>query len=77
MAEVREWEQARAREFFAEIEHPEAGSQVYPTAPYRFSKTPWAGFTAPLLGEHNREVYCEGLGYSQQDLVRLAAAGVI
>jgi crotonobetainyl-CoA:carnitine CoA-transferase CaiB-like acyl-CoA transferase len=77
VAEVREWEQARAREFFAEIEHPEAGTQVYPTAPYRFSRTPWAGFAAPLLGEHNQEVYCEGLGYSQQDLARLAAAGVI
>jgi len=64
VAEVRAWEQAKAREFFVELEHPEAGSQVYPTAPYRFSKTPWAGSRAPLLGEHNQEVYGEGLGRS-------------
>jgi crotonobetainyl-CoA:carnitine CoA-transferase CaiB-like acyl-CoA transferase len=77
VAEVRAWEQAKAREFFVELEHPVAGSQVYPTAPYRFSKTPWAGSSAPLLGEHNEEVYCDGLGYSRQELARLAAAGVI
>jgi len=77
VAEVRAWEQAKARGFFAEIEHPEAGAQVYPTAPYRFSKTPWAGSPAPLLGQHNQEVYCGRLGYSREDLARLAAAGVI
>jgi crotonobetainyl-CoA:carnitine CoA-transferase CaiB-like acyl-CoA transferase len=77
VAEVRAWEQAKARGFFAEIEHPEAGAQVYPSAPYRFSKTPWAGSPAPLLGQHNQEVYCDGLGYSREDLARLAAAGVI
>ena len=77
VAEVRAWEQAKAREFFVELEHPEVGTRVYPTAPYRFSKTPWAGSPAPLLGEHNQEVYCDGLGHSRQDLARLAAAGVI
>jgi crotonobetainyl-CoA:carnitine CoA-transferase CaiB-like acyl-CoA transferase len=77
VAEVGEWEQAKAREFFAELEHPVAGTHDYPTAPYRFSKTPWVGFAAPLLGEHNEEVYCDGLGYSRQELARLSAAGVI
>ncbi len=77
VAEVQAWQQARARGFFVELDHPEAGTQVYPTAPYRFSKTPWAGSRAPLLGEHNQEVYGDGLGYSREDLVRLAAAEVI
>ena len=77
VAEVGAWEQAKARQFFVELDHPVAGTQVYPTAPYRFSKTPWAGCSAPLLGEHNREVYCDGLGYTGQELARLAAAGVI
>lgn len=77
VAEVRAWEQARAREFFVELEHPEAGTQAYPTAPYRFSKTAWVGHAAPLLGEHNREVYCDGLGYSPEDLARMVATGVI
>jgi CoA:oxalate CoA-transferase len=32
---------------------------------------------APLLGEHNEEVYCNRLGYSRADLVRLRQLGVI
>jgi CoA:oxalate CoA-transferase len=76
-AEVRAWEQAQSRGFFAEIAHEEVGKQVYPTAAYRFSKTPWSGSAAPLLGQHNEEVYCERLGYSRRDLARLSASGVI
>jgi crotonobetainyl-CoA:carnitine CoA-transferase CaiB-like acyl-CoA transferase len=77
VAEVLAWEQAQARGFFTELDHPEAGKQVYPTAAYRFSGTAWVGSPAPLLGQHNEEVYCDGLGYSRQDLARLAASGVI
>jgi CoA:oxalate CoA-transferase len=78
VADVMAWEQARQRGFFAEIEHPEAGRLEYPTASYGFSETPWrAERPAPLLGEHNEEVYCGRLGYSRRDLVRLSAAGVI
>jgi CoA:oxalate CoA-transferase len=78
VAEVMAWEQARQRGFFAEIEHPEAGPLQYLTAAYGFSETPWrAERPAPLLGEHNDEIYCGRLGYSRRDLVRLSAAGVI
>jgi crotonobetainyl-CoA:carnitine CoA-transferase CaiB-like acyl-CoA transferase len=35
VAEVRDWQQARAREFFVEIDHPEAGEQTYRRS-YRF-----------------------------------------
>ena len=76
--EVFNWEQARLRGFFAEIEHPVAGKLEYPTAAYKFSETPWqAARPAPMLGQHNEDVYCGRLGYSREDLVRLAAAGVI
>jgi len=77
VAEVRAWEQAAARGFFAQIEHPEAGVRTYPAAPYLFSRTPWSGGPAPLLGEHNEEIYCGRLGLARQDLARLMAAGVI
>jgi crotonobetainyl-CoA:carnitine CoA-transferase CaiB-like acyl-CoA transferase len=78
VAEVMAWEQARERGFFADIEHPEAGRLEYPGAAYQFSETPWrAERPAPLLGEHNDEIYCGRLGYSRRDLVRLSAAGVI
>jgi crotonobetainyl-CoA:carnitine CoA-transferase CaiB-like acyl-CoA transferase len=75
--EVMSREQMEAREYFVELEHPEAGKQRYPSAPHRFSETPWSAEPAPLLGQHNEEVYCDGLGYSHQELVRLAATGVI
>ena len=66
------------RKFFATVENVEAGALKYAGAPYKFSKTPWAlNRPAPLLGEHNEEIYCGRLGYSKEDLVMLHRAGVI
>ena len=77
VAEVLEWEQAKARSAFVEIDHPEAGRHIYPAPPYRFSGEGWVGGPAPRLGEHNEEMYCGKLGYSLADLAFLTAAGVI
>jgi len=30
-----------------------------------------------MLGEHNEEIYCQRLGYTKQELARLAGLGVI
>ena len=77
-AEVLASEHLKARRFFVDIDHPEAGTITYPSAPCRFSKTPWhVERPAPLLGQHNEEVYCHRLGYSHDDLVRMRQAGVI
>jgi CoA:oxalate CoA-transferase len=77
-AEVFEWQQARERGFFQEVDHPVAGRFYYPTAGYKLSATPWrADRPAPLLGQHNEEIYCGRLGYSKEDLARLRADGVI
>ena len=76
--EIVNSEQLAAREFFVEVEHREAGKVKYPGAPYKLSATPWGvNRPAPLLGEHNEEVYCGMLGYSKQDLVKLRQAGTI
>ena len=82
VAEVLDSQQSRARGYFAEVEHPEAGTQRYPTFPYLFSNARFADAhtrtrAAPLLGEHNQEIYCGQLGYAREDLPRLAVAGVI
>jgi crotonobetainyl-CoA:carnitine CoA-transferase CaiB-like acyl-CoA transferase len=77
VAEVRAWEQATARGSFVEIDHPDAGEQTYPSAPYRFSGGGCSEARAPRLGEHNEEIYCGRLGYSLADLAFLTAAGVI
>jgi crotonobetainyl-CoA:carnitine CoA-transferase CaiB-like acyl-CoA transferase len=77
-AEVINWQQARQRGFFAHLDHPQAGRLEYPTAAYRMSETPWRGErAAPLLGEHNEQIYCGRLGYPREELVRMAAAGII
>lgn len=62
---------------FVTQQHPEMGPVTYPGAPVRLPLTPWRPGRAPLLGEHNREVYCDRLGYTPADLVRLREQGEI
>ena len=70
--------QMQAREFFVEVDHPVAGKFRYPGSLFRPSQTPWCvRRPAPTLGEHNEEVYCDRLGYSKQDLVRLRQQNII
>lgn len=68
-----------AREFFSEVEVPgHEGKARIPTAPYRLSETPNSiRRRAPLLGEHNYEVYNGELGLDTQQLVTLAQRGAI
>lgn len=68
-----------ARSFFLNVDHPELGrSFQYAGAPYRFSETPWAvRHRAPLLGEHNEEVYCGELGLSPAELAALKEARLV
>jgi len=66
------------REYFAEIEHPETGKLTYTGAPFKMSESPWQlRSPAPLLGQHNEEIYTKMLGYSKKDLARLHESGVI
>jgi len=76
--DVMENEQYAAREYFVEVEHPEAGKYKYAGWPYKMSATPpRVGRPAPLLGQHNREVYCDVLGYSAEEFERLKSPGAI
>lgn len=69
----------RDRGFFVEVEHPELGkSFTYPGGASVFPKTPWQiSRRAPLIGEHNEEVYCGELGLSKQHLTVLAEGRVV
>jgi len=69
--------QLQARGFFQEIEHPAAGRLIYPGPPFRTDAMPWQTARAPLLGEHNEEVYCGELELRRDELVILRASGVI
>ncbi len=69
----------RDRGFFHELHHPELGRTItYPGEPYLLSGTPWSlRRRAPLVGEHNEELYCRELGLSKHDLTVLAAVRAI
>ena len=57
---------------------PACGEVLYPGPPYRFSETPMnLNRRAPLLGEHNFEVFVKELGYTPDQLVALAQAGAV
>jgi crotonobetainyl-CoA:carnitine CoA-transferase CaiB-like acyl-CoA transferase len=68
----------KEREYFVEVEHPATGKLKYPGAPYKFHKMPWRiRRPAPLLGEHNEEVYHVRLGYTREELARFVKGKVI
>lgn len=72
-------EQIREREFFVSVRHPELDRTLtHSGVPYHMSRTPAAVTRrAPLLGEHNHEVYCDLLGLSDAELGDLRAEGVV
>lgn len=45
--------QHSARQFFAGIDHPATGKQLYCDAPFKMSLTPWSARRAPTMGEHD------------------------
>ncbi|MDY6893572.1 MAG: CoA transferase [Chloroflexota bacterium] len=65
------------RDYWIEVDHPYTGKLKYPGHLIKSEETPWLmRRRAPLLGEHNAEIYSE-LGYSKQDMVRLRELDVI
>lgn len=75
-AEVFDSPQQRERDFYVQVCHPEAGDYDYAGLPLRMGETPPFVGRAPLLGEHNVEVF-GNLGYAPEELAALARAGVI
>ena len=72
-------EQLQARGFWEKVEHPELGDTiVYPGAPLKIEETPWQIHRrAPLIGEHNEEVFVGELGLTAEQIAILKANGVI
>jgi crotonobetainyl-CoA:carnitine CoA-transferase CaiB-like acyl-CoA transferase len=67
----------QARGFFAEVTHPVLGTFAQPGSPFMVDGKRGAPAPAPLLGQHNEEVYCRDLGMTETDLEVLTAQGVI
>jgi crotonobetainyl-CoA:carnitine CoA-transferase CaiB-like acyl-CoA transferase len=71
--------QLAARGFWEKIEHPELGATLtYPGAFVTTSELPpEVSRKAPLIGEHNNEIYQKELGFSHKDLDELKKANII
>ena len=68
----------RERGFFVEVEHPVAGTADYPGLGPRLSNMEYqVSRPAPLLGQHNQEIFCDELGFSKEDLAVLRQMVVI
>ncbi len=77
VGDLLESEHLNARNFFIDIEHPAAGTMRYPVPGARMPSTPPELRPAPLLGQHNAEIYTNLLDLMSRDLATLSAAGVI
>jgi len=77
--EIFEDPQLKARDFWQSVEHPELGTSfVYPDGFGKFSDAAckiWR--RAPLIGEHNQEIYHAELGMEKEELQKLTEEGVI
>jgi benzylsuccinate CoA-transferase BbsE subunit len=62
------------RGFWKQVEHKELGrSFVYPGEAAIYNGSPWRiSARAPLIGEHNAEIFCNELGLSRGELAVLA-----
>ena len=76
---IMESPQLKAREFFIPVAHPELGESVtYPGFPIKMTGFPYEPQRrAPLIGEHNEDIYIGELGFNREQLGLLKARGVI
>jgi crotonobetainyl-CoA:carnitine CoA-transferase CaiB-like acyl-CoA transferase len=77
--DIVENQQLAARDFWVKIEHPELGESInYPGPFVKVSEAPLAlRRRAPLIGEHNIEIYEQELGISRKELLILKQTGII
>ncbi len=75
--EVFHDEHLRARNFFHEVEHPEAGTVTLMGSPIRMASSPVVMRTPPLLGQDTAEVLSSELGLSAREIEELAGDGAI
>lgn len=78
VAEAAEQPHLAARDYFVDVEHPELGRIKNLGAPFKLPASPGGPTTgAPLLGQHNAEVYSDILGLGAAELAQLKTDGTI
>jgi benzylsuccinate CoA-transferase BbsE subunit len=78
-ADLLQSDQLKSREYWVDLEHPELGTKItYPGPFVKLSETPIRiNRRAPLIGEHNEEIYIKELGMTHKELQALKRAKVI
>jgi benzylsuccinate CoA-transferase BbsE subunit len=71
--------QHQARNFWQQVDHPELGASLtYPGAFARFSAGSCGIWRrAPMIGEHNEEIYCGEMGMAKREVEKMKQDGVI
>lgn len=70
--------QVKARDLFTQVDHPKLGRIKVMNFPVKLSETPGkVKSAAPTLGEHNRTVLTEILGYSIDEIEELEKDGIL
>jgi len=78
--DIAESPQLAFREYWKQVEHAELGDTItYPGWPVKWTEAPSykPQRRAPLIGEHNREIYEKEMGLSSEQLVLLKTRRVI
>lgn len=72
-------EQLSSRGFWIQVEHPELGRKIMYAGPWFYSNEFqfYPRRRAPLIGEHNNEIYGDWLKLHQQQINKLKESGVI
>ena len=71
--------QLAARGFWKQVEHPELGTSITYPGPFAnvIGQPLKIAHRAPLIGEHNKEIYEKELGFTPEQLAELKQAGII
>lgn len=77
VADLLDDPQLEAGDFWARVDHPEAGPMRYPLGIIYSEEMAVGARPAPTTGQDNMAVYCGELGLSKQELSALRAAGVV
>jgi benzylsuccinate CoA-transferase BbsF subunit len=68
----------RERDYFVYLDHPEVGKRQHAGVPWKMSRTEATVHSAaPTIGQHNDEVLTGLLGYTQEEVAILRAAGAL